>query len=191
MDQQFFDDIKNYSQTIDVPKAIGEIVNKINDDFKNANFVYKGLFDKIGYGAMIGNIIDSYIPEYFTKYSKLRFKKGNDTKDEDCVCETNAFYNTEVKTTCQKLQKIVGAKTNAGNGHSDCARKYVENKYHFYIFVAFNKPKTITEKLKIANIWIGKLQPSDWSISKSNRSGGAWVKKDIFDKQFINVKNLY
>lgn len=186
----FESNIREYAKAINVPKAIMEAVNYFNSNYEEAN---KKLYNMPFYGALTGGAIDSVMAEYLTENSNsnLSFVKGNDARNEDCVCVENKFYNTEIKTTCNPKQIMVGARSNCAEGNAKKSTKYVTDDYHFYIFTAFNRPQTPDDKLTIANIWIGMMKPSDWSTSKSNRSSGAWVKRDVFNSQFINVKDLY
>lgn len=184
----FENDIREYAKVVNVPKAVAEAVDYFNSNYKEAN---NRLYNISLYGGFVGSAIDSVMSECLTNNSELSFIKGNDTKDEDCVCDANPFYNTEIKTTCSPEQMMRGARSNAAEGHAEKSTKYITDEYHFYIFTAFNRPQMPGGKLTVANIWIGKMKPSDWSTSKTNRSSGAYVKKDLFNKQFINVKDLY
>jgi hypothetical protein len=186
--QDFENNIREYAKLVNVPKAVSEFVKYWNRKWKEANRLE---YNDPGYGSTVGNITDKVLSEHLTNNSELEFTKGNVAKDEDCVCVTNAFYNTEIKTTCSPEQMMRGASTNAVDVKSNNPRKYFTDDYHFYIFIAFNRPQTSDDKLTVANIWIGMMRPSDWSTSKTNRSSGAYVKKCLFNKQFINVKDLY
>ena len=191
MTQQRFENIKKYTATIDVLSAVNELTKDINDNFLNKidKRFKQILINQSSFGTLMGHMSDALLPICLTNNNNdgLSFTKGNDTKDADCMCLMNPFYATEGKTTCNKNQRINGAKTNAGYGNGS---KYQNDDYHFYIFTAFNKPKNVNEDLTIANIWVGMLKPSDWSISESEGSGGAWITNDVFDERFINIKYL-
>lgn len=191
MDKKLFDNIKKYTSVIDVQKSVDDLKQDINDNFLNkVDKKFKQiLINQSSFGTLIGHMSDALLPICLTNNNSqgLKFDKGNDTCDTDCICLFDPFYNTEGKTTCNKNQRINGAKTNAGKGKGS---KYKTDEFHFYIFTAFNKPKTVDDDLTIANIWVGMLKPSDWSISENDGSGSAWIKNDIFDKRFINIKKL-
>lgn len=190
MNIEIYENIKKYVDVIDVVKTITNLTDYINDNLNKTDKTFKELLIKnTSFGTMIGNIVDALLPSYLSNSNKtnLSFIKGNDTKDPDCICLLNPFYNTECKTTCNKTQRIYGAKTNAGHGKGT---KYQEDEYHFYIFTAFNKPTNVNENLSIKNIWIGMLKASDWSISESKGSGAAWINNEIFDERFINIKHF-
>ena len=190
MNKQILENVKKYVKAIDVLSAVNGVTNFINDNLNKTDKQFKEILIKqSSFGTLIGNISDGLMPLYLTQNNNkgLEFTKGNDTKDADCMCLLDPFYNTEGKTTCNKNQRINGAKTNAGKGKGS---KYKEDEFHFYIFTAFNKPKNADEDLTIKNIWVGMLKPSDWSISESEGSGVAWLTNDVFDERFINIKYL-
>jgi len=191
MNKEILENVKKYVKVIDVLSAVNGVTNFINDNLNKTDKQFKEILIKqASFGTLIGSMSDGLLPLHLTQNNNkgLEFTKGNDTKDVDCMCLLDPFYNTEGKTTCNKNQRINGAKTNADKGKGS---KYKEDEFHFYIFTAFNKPKNAGEDLTIKNIWIGMLKPSDWSISESNGSGVAWINNEIFDNRFINIKHLY
>lgn len=185
---EIYNNIKTYVETIDVLTTVNDLTNYINSNLNRLDKPFKeALINQSSFGTLMGHLTDALLPIYLTANNNkgLEFIKGNDTKDTDCVCLINPFYNTEGKTTCNKNQRINGAKTNAGNGNGS---KYKDDEFHFYIFTAFKKPKSVDENVQVSNIWVGMLKPSDWSVSTSKGCGSAWINNEIFDERFINIK---
>ena len=109
MNQQILENVKNYVKVIDVLSAVNGVTKFINDNLKKTDKQFKEILIKqASFGTLIGNMSDGLLPLYLTQNNNkgLEFTKGNDTKDADCMCLLDPFYNTEGKTTCNKNQRI-------------------------------------------------------------------------------------
>jgi len=185
LDPNIYSDIKKYFEAIDIRNAVKQTFDFINENLNNTDERFKKIIVK--QGKVVGSAIDMILPEYLSKNNKLGYKfiHGNDSCDTDCVCTENTFYNTEIKTTSDKIGNISGSYTNSGIGKG---KKYKYDIQHFYIFITTEK--SAENNLEINDIYIGKLCASDWSYSNSKGSNSVYLTKNVRDSHFINLKYL-
>lgn len=177
--------IENYLKEIPVEKIVMENIRTINEEYLARNtYTWQKRSTE---GRIMGSFIEKNMIEPLNKYSKYKFRQGQERKELDCVCDENPYLSTEIKTTTSKAGRPVGSKTNRGIP-DDNNNKYKNEDYHFYIFIPYNFIDTDERIIiKPRHIYVGILKCTDWKPSKSKKTSSATIPAEIFHKQFIEI----
>lgn len=185
VDPHFLEHINKYINSIDVVKTAQSCIDDINTEIFKTSIWFRSCILK---GSIIGGMIDGRFSTSLGITTNWKWGHGIDTKDVDCVCYDNHYYNTELKTTCTERgngkQVMIGSKTQACTpGRGD---KYSKDDYKFYIFIGLHK--SVDEGIRINEISVGMLKPTDWVAQKENdHSGSARVPASVVKKQFLKI----
>lgn len=134
--------IENYLKEIPVEKIVMENIRTINEEYLARNtYTWQKRSAK---GRIMGSFIEDNMIEPLNKYSKYKFRQGQEKNELDCVCDENPYLSTELKTTTSKAGRPVGSKTNRGIP-DDNNNKYKNEDYHFYI----NKSRKLIQLQRI------------------------------------------
>jgi len=125
--------------------------------------------------TLVSNAMEGLIIKHLEKESEGYWRAHNVGYEKDYVCDKNPYYSMECKVSSHST-RIPGSK------HS-CFEVESTTKYRqgFYLVVNYHDDMLTTR--------LGWLDDTDWSVSSSMASGGAWIKRDIQKQKFKILDN--